>query len=203
MVLLHRALKIEEQESEFDQTIVVEFESDVAALKPILPHTFISRDGTYCISALSVIYTDYVGKSTTNSYLAELENMAKITGFDYADILRAMVNQIGHSLSEHCPAPQVEQSPTASALEAAPLPPAHPPAQTPPTPTRERITSKLNSMPGVFSQHDLEYGCTGKVQRHVKLHDETPFKHRARPIHPQDIEAVRKHLRDLLKTGGI
>ncbi|KAK7925830.1 hypothetical protein WMY93_008140 [Mugilogobius chulae] len=68
---------------------------------------------------------------------------------------------------------------------------------------KERITSKLNSMSEVFSQHDLDFGCTDKVQHQIKLHDETPFKLRARPIHPQDIEAVRKHLHDLLEAGVI
>ncbi|KAG1953594.1 interleukin-1 receptor accessory protein-like 1-A [Pimephales promelas] len=37
----------------------------------------------------------------------------------------------------------------------------------------------------------------------IKLSDETPFKHRARPIHPQDIEAVRNHLQQLLDAEVI
>lgn len=72
-----------------------------------------------------------------------------------------------------------------------------------PSEWKECITTKLISMPEVFSQHNLDLGCTGKVQRHIKLHDETPFKQRARPIHPQDIKAVRKHLQDLLEAGVI
>ncbi|XP_033182627.1 uncharacterized protein LOC113168680 [Anabas testudineus] len=68
---------------------------------------------------------------------------------------------------------------------------------------KERITAKLNNLSDVFSQHDLDFGCTNKVQHHIKLHDETPFKHCTRPIHPQDLEAVRKHLRDLLEAGVI
>ncbi len=36
---------------------------------------------------------------------------------------------------------------------------------------------------------------------HIKLSDETPFKHRPRPIHPQDVSAVRKHLQELLGAG--
>lgn len=68
---------------------------------------------------------------------------------------------------------------------------------------RERVTSKLNSMPEVFSHHDLDFGHTDKVKHHIKLSDETPFKHRARPIHPQDLEAVRKHLQELLDSGVI
>ena len=68
---------------------------------------------------------------------------------------------------------------------------------------RERVVSKLKQMPGVFSHHDLDFGCTDRVKHHIHLHDGTSFKHRARPIHPRDIEAVRDHLRDLLKTGVI
>lgn len=68
---------------------------------------------------------------------------------------------------------------------------------------KERVITKLRDMPEVFSQHDLDFGRTDRVKHHIRLHDETSFKHRARPIHPNDIEAVRNHLRDLLKTGVI
>lgn len=68
---------------------------------------------------------------------------------------------------------------------------------------KERVTSKLNQMPEVFSHHNLDFGCTDQVKHHIKLHDETSFKLRARPIHPRDIEAVRSHLRDLLEADII
>uniref|UniRef100_A0A3P8UAF7 Gypsy retrotransposon integrase-like protein 1 n=1 Tax=Amphiprion percula TaxID=161767 RepID=A0A3P8UAF7_AMPPE len=68
---------------------------------------------------------------------------------------------------------------------------------------KARITKKLNQIPDVFSLSDMDFGCTDKVKHHIKLSDETPFKHRARPIHPQDIEAVRQHLRELLEAGVI
>ncbi|KAK7883207.1 hypothetical protein WMY93_029381 [Mugilogobius chulae] len=68
---------------------------------------------------------------------------------------------------------------------------------------KERITKQLNDMPEVFAHHDLDFGCTSKVKHSIKLHDPTPFKHRARPIHPQDLEAVRKHLQELLAAGVI
>lgn len=35
------------------------------------------------------------------------------------------------------------------------------------------------------------------------MKDETPFKQRSRPIHPQDYEAVCRHLQTLLKAGVI
>uniref|UniRef100_A0A3B3DXT9 Gypsy retrotransposon integrase-like protein 1 n=1 Tax=Oryzias melastigma TaxID=30732 RepID=A0A3B3DXT9_ORYME len=68
---------------------------------------------------------------------------------------------------------------------------------------KERVTKKLNEIPDVFAHHDLDFGCTDKVKHHIRLHDETPFKHRARPIHSQDIEAVRRHLHELLDAGVI
>ena len=68
---------------------------------------------------------------------------------------------------------------------------------------KERVTAKLRAVPEVFSQHDLDFGCTDKVKHCIKLSDETPFKQRARPIHPQDLEAVRRHLRELLAAGVI
>ena len=68
---------------------------------------------------------------------------------------------------------------------------------------KERVTSKLLDVSDVFPHHDLDFGCTDKVKHRIKLSDETPFKQRARPIHPQDVEAVRRHLRELLTTGVI
>ncbi|XP_037831365.1 uncharacterized protein LOC119616983 isoform X4 [Kryptolebias marmoratus] len=68
---------------------------------------------------------------------------------------------------------------------------------------KEHIINKMNSMPEVFSHHDMDFGCTDAVKHAIKLSDETPFKHRARPIHPQDLEAVREHLKDLLEAGII
>lgn len=59
---------------------------------------------------------------------------------------------------------------------------------------KDRISQKLCSMPEVFALHDLDFGRTDKVTHHIRLHDETPFKQRARPIHPYDFDAVRKHL---------
>lgn len=68
---------------------------------------------------------------------------------------------------------------------------------------KERIMQKLNAMPEVFAQHDTDFGCTNKVKHQIKLSDESPFKHRPRPIRPQDIDAVRHHLQELLEAGVI
>ncbi len=65
---------------------------------------------------------------------------------------------------------------------------------------KEKITDLVNSMPDVFALHDLDYGHTDKVKHHINLIDNTPFKQR--PIHPQDVDAVR-HLKELLDAGVI
>ena len=47
------------------------------------------------------------------------------------------------------------------------------------------------------------YGHTTATKHKIRLHDETPFKERPRPIHPSDREAVKQHLRELLDAGII
>lgn len=68
---------------------------------------------------------------------------------------------------------------------------------------RDRISAKLNDLSDVFAQHDLDFGRTSKVKHRIKLSDETSFKQRARPIHPNDLSAVRRHLQELRESGVI
>lgn len=68
---------------------------------------------------------------------------------------------------------------------------------------KERITKKLNTFSDVFSQNDLDFGHATHIRHHINLKDETPFKQRSRPIHPNDYEAVKKHLQALLDAGII
>ena len=68
---------------------------------------------------------------------------------------------------------------------------------------KERITEKLSSMPEVFALHKLDVGRTDKIKHHITLSDETSFKHRPRPVRPQDIEAVHDHLQQLLDAEVI
>uniref|UniRef100_A0A3Q3K843 Gypsy retrotransposon integrase-like protein 1 n=1 Tax=Monopterus albus TaxID=43700 RepID=A0A3Q3K843_MONAL len=72
-----------------------------------------------------------------------------------------------------------------------------------PSEWKERISDMLNSMLDVFSQDALDFGHTTKVKHRIRLSDETPFKQRPHPIHPHDMEAVRRHLQDLLDSGII
>ncbi|KAI4874252.1 hypothetical protein NFI96_028432, partial [Prochilodus magdalenae] len=62
---------------------------------------------------------------------------------------------------------------------------------------KDRITAKLNSIPDVFACGDLDFGHTEAVKHRIRLSDPTPFKQRARPIHPADYDTVRLHFKEL------
>lgn len=62
---------------------------------------------------------------------------------------------------------------------------------------KERITEKFKGMTEVFAHHGLDFGHKKEVKQQIKLTNEAPFEQRARPIHPNDLEAVRKHLQEL------
>lgn len=68
---------------------------------------------------------------------------------------------------------------------------------------KKRIIAKLDSIPEVFAKYDLDFSCTNKVKHQNKLSDQTPIKQRPRPIHPQDLDAVIQHLKELLDSGVI
>ncbi|KAK7929142.1 hypothetical protein WMY93_005537 [Mugilogobius chulae] len=188
-----------------------------------------------------------VGGLKTQSYLAELKGVAKLSGKLYHEVLQDMMTQISKSIAElKPPADEVNESdlPTASGVQSPHKVPVvvknesgqdicllpssviaeleayectindHHVSETSPKPLsfdfgdspipaewKERVAAKLNAMPEVFAHHDLDFGCTSQVKHRINLSDNTPFKHRARPIHPQDVEAVRKHLKDLLMLG--
>ena len=41
------------------------------------------------------------------------------------------------------------------------------------------------------------------MKHRIRFSDETPFKYRPRPIHTHDVDAMRKHLQELLDLGVI
>ncbi|XP_013878424.1 uncharacterized protein LOC106527944 [Austrofundulus limnaeus] len=93
-------------ESEFDQMMVVEFDSglSLARLSPILPYTFTSCVGDkFHIESLSEIYASKVGGLKTNKYLADLQEIAKMSGKNYTQVLTEVMSQIQQSIAEFCP----------------------------------------------------------------------------------------------------
>ena len=85
---------------------------------------------------------------------------------------------------------QVSQSPSTTGAEVMTISPTNPEnsitfdfSDSPlPEDWKKRITTKLNSIPEVFSMGDLDYGHTTAVKHKIRLSDQTPFKQRARPI---------------------
>jgi hypothetical protein len=55
----------------------------------------------------------------------------------------------------------------------------------------------------VFSQNDLDLGCTDLSKHRIQLSNEEPFKERHRRIPPHLVEEVRTHLSELLNLGVI
>lgn len=101
---IHRTFTVDDKDSDFDGYFVVEFGTStaIAALQPLLPYTLTASNSTlqYQISALSEHYASNVGTSKTQTYLADLQSLAKTTGKDFAHVLKDMMAQIGESIAE-------------------------------------------------------------------------------------------------------
>lgn len=113
--LISRTETISEKESEFNGMLVVEFASGAAldVLRPTLPYTFVSAKKTYtcCILELSTVCTEHFAKAKTTSYLSDLQNLAKLTGVDYKEVLKTTMTQIGLSVPELHSAIHVKELP--------------------------------------------------------------------------------------------
>lgn len=100
---LNRAVFVDSPESEFHGMWVVEYVSGSALplLVPLLPYNFTMSAGNQCyVKNLSKIYSSEVGSSKTKTYLADLKQVAKLAGKDYAEVLQEMMAQISESIAE-------------------------------------------------------------------------------------------------------
>lgn len=113
---IERVLFVDDSQSEFFQNLIVEYASGSAleGLEPHLPYTCIARgDPTvvYEVKTLSSTYATKVGSNVTKTYLAELKQLAKMSGKDYSEVLKEMMFHIGEDV-EAMPATTEETSPT-------------------------------------------------------------------------------------------
>lgn len=99
---IERSLQINSPGSEFHNMLVVEFKTGSAfeLLGPILPYTFKPQDNEYCVQNLSKVYIEKVGCSKTKTYLADLKQVAKLSGEDFAEVLRELMIQIKEAVTE-------------------------------------------------------------------------------------------------------
>ncbi|XP_027866832.1 uncharacterized protein LOC114140802 isoform X2 [Xiphophorus couchianus] len=114
---------ISEADSEFEGQLVVEFSSGtvVAELRSILPYAFKSaeKSDTFFISELAVVYAEHVARNKTNSYLLELQKLAKHSGVNFAEVLKSTMTQIGQSVAELHSAAKMEDPDEKSEVTAA------------------------------------------------------------------------------------
>lgn len=94
-----RVLKIESPNPLFQNTAIVEYESGAAieSLKPELPcsKTCPSESGVkHHVQFLSALFTTSLGSSITSSYISELENVARLGGLDFEELLKEELARI-------------------------------------------------------------------------------------------------------------
>lgn len=91
-----RTLRIDDPESPYHQNAIIEYESGHAlgTLEPILPCDYKSPSNvTYCIKALSSEYVPTVADSATQSFIAELKRIAKLSGRSFEDVLQLQLTR--------------------------------------------------------------------------------------------------------------
>lgn len=99
---VNRHVTITGTDSEFAGRLVVEYESgSVFELLPRLPYTHVSEDGNkFFIESLSEVYASMGCASTTENFMKDVRNMAKLSGKEYGEILQEMMSQINKSIAE-------------------------------------------------------------------------------------------------------
>ncbi len=100
---IQRGIPVDFAEPASDKQVIVEYVYGTAmqSLLPSLPHRLNSKtqtDVTYHIRALASVYTPEASKTATQTYLSELKDIAKLTGKDFAAVLREELSVISESV---------------------------------------------------------------------------------------------------------
>ncbi|XP_032441705.1 uncharacterized protein LOC116734428 isoform X2 [Xiphophorus hellerii] len=214
---------ISEADSEFEGQFVVEFSSGtaVAELRSILPYSFKSseKSDTFFISELAVVYAEHVSQSKTHSYLFELQKLAKLSGMDFAEVLKSTMTQIGQSVAELHSAAKMEDPDEKSEVMAAAADPTMKEeptlsTATDPTVSRQRLEQQPTSRQRP-SLHDDDIQPP-EVQRYVVEHimktEESAYHLQRlrvfsgrlpRPAHEADYETWHSGVDLLLKDPSV
>ena len=51
----------------------------------------------------------------------------------------------------------------------------------------------------IFSEHDMDIGCTDEIEHRIDLTTDVPFRERSRPIRHADLNDARRHIQQLLE----
>lgn len=103
-----RVLKIESPNPPFQNTAIVEYESGAAteSLKYELPCSRTSPSDssvTHHLQLLSTVLSASLGSCITSSYIAELENVARLGGIDFESLLKSELARIQGSTKRESP----------------------------------------------------------------------------------------------------
>lgn len=96
---VNRTIPVSDPSLETEKSLIVEFNSGlvVQTLQTMLPFVHQAQnnpDVSFCATALSDIYVQKLGKTTTSTYLSELEDLASCSGESFEDVLRGMLVHI-------------------------------------------------------------------------------------------------------------
>lgn len=93
---INRTILVSDPSLETEKSLIVEFNSGLAVqtLRAELPYVQQAQndpDVSFCVTALSDTYVQKLGKTTTQTYLSELETLARHSGESFEDVLRGML----------------------------------------------------------------------------------------------------------------
>lgn len=211
---ISRMINVDDKDSDFFGHLVVEFSTSAAVAALPLPYTFSTESGAlkYTISALSDLYASEVGTTKTQTYLSDLQLLAKATGKNYAHVLKDMMAQIGETISELQPdvsslkASPAPMSLSAPAIPTDPVPPSTSKvAQTPSQPARLSLSATDLNPPDV-QRYVVEHIV--KSEDHAS-HSFSSQKLRVfsgktpRPAHESDFDTWRSSVDLLMKDPAV
>ncbi|KAK0151738.1 Zinc finger CCHC domain-containing protein 12 [Merluccius polli] len=107
---INRLVAVNEPSSEFDHNLIIEYNSGaaVAALAPLLPYTQTLENHTYEVVSLASLYAENIGHEKTQVYLTELKQLAKVSGTNFAEVLKNMMSQISDVVADEQSATEEE-----------------------------------------------------------------------------------------------
>lgn len=115
---IERVVHIDSTDAVFQNTAVVEFKSGEAieAIESVLPLNRPSSDPniTHCVQLLSSIYATNASSCLTQTYLSQLQGVAKLSGTDFEKVLREELARIEQNRPDRLGEVVVHQTPSST-----------------------------------------------------------------------------------------
>ena len=154
-----RIIRIDSPESSYHKNAIVEYESGAAvrALEPLLPYSYESpSEVTYLIKALPSEYVPTATVSATQSFLSELQKIAKLSGRPFEEILQEQLSKCSVTVA---PVKEPETESPGTMIQSKVINPIVTQSQT--VEQASPVSSKEN---GKFPQNATESGAFGQAK---------------------------------------